>query len=257
MRYGVLAPGKRLRPLLMLVTAHALGADQDDLLDVACAVELVHAASLFLDDLPCMDDAGLRRGQPTVHIAFGEDVATLASVALLATAWRLTADTPQVTAAARLQMVTVLADAVGLDGLVGGQYRDLHASGAESISAVQVVNHKKTSVLFEAVFDIACLAAGSGPETRSQLRSAAAELGQAFQLLDDLLDRELESKETGKDSNQDSGKPTLVALLGPKLARQKLKDHVESANRWMQQAMPFDHSAVMLTNSIFAKSGLQ
>lgn len=257
MRYGALAPGKRLRPLMMLLTARALGAEEGSLMDVACALELVHAASLFLDDLPCMDDAALRRGQPTVHVKFGEDVATLSAVALLAEAWRLTANSQRLDATARLSMVTVFSDAVGVDGLVVGQYRDLHESSSASVAAAKTINHQKTSVLFEAAFDIACLAAGSSGETRECLKAAAAELGQAFQLLDDLADFELTSAETGKDAKQDVGKTTLVALLGPKLARQRLDSHVALAREYLEQAMPSDNSVIALTDSLFSRGRLK
>ncbi len=255
MRYGVLAPGKRLRPMLMLLTAQALGAHEDDLLDIACALEMVHAASLFLDDLPCMDDAELRRGQSTVHVAFGVDVATLSAVALLATAWRITAAAPAIEPAARLSMVTVLSDAIGPDGLVAGQYRDLHESSTANVSLAETINHQKTSVLFEAAFDIACLAAGSGGPTRASLKAAAAELGQAFQLYDDLGDVELAPADMGKDTHQDEGKATLVALLGPAAARQKLHAHVERAHDYLWQAMPGDTAVIDLTHSLFSRSG--
>jgi len=256
MQYGALAPGKRLRPLLVLMTARALGADEERLLDVACALEMVHAASLFLDDLPCMDDAGLRRGQATVHVVFGVDVATLAAVALLATAWRITANTPAVAPSVRLEMVTALSDAVGLDGLVAGQYRDLHESATACVGTAEKINHQKTGVLFEAAFDIACLAAGSSRQTRSSLKSAAAELGQAFQLIDDLGDAELAATDLGKDTSQDAGKATLVALLGPALARQKLHAHVQRAQELLWQAMPGDRSVADLTGALFSRSGL-
>ena len=256
MQYGVLAPGKRLRPLLLLLTARALGADADRLMDVACALEMVHAASLFLDDLPCMDDADLRRGQPTVHVVYGEDIATLSAVALLAKAWRITASTPFVEPAARLEMVTVLSDAVGVDGLVAGQYRDLHESAMASIGLAEKINHQKTGVLFEAAFDIACLAAGGDPKTRRCLKAAAAELGQAFQIIDDLGDAELSAAHLGKDARKDGGKATVVALLGPAAARQKLHAHVASAHGYLWEAMPGDTTVIDLTGSLFSRSGL-
>lgn len=256
MRYGTLAPGKRLRPLLMLLTARALGVDPASLMDAACALEMVHAASLFLDDLPCMDDADLRRGLPTVHLVYGEDVATLGAVALLATAWRLAANAPALDPVVRVGMVTVLSDAVGLEGLVAGQYRDLHRPSSPCIASVQRTNHQKTSVLFEAAFEIACLAADSDATTRQCLKAAARELGQAYQLIDDLSDLELTAAQTGKDAHQDAGKATLVALMGPALARQKLADHRALVQEHLWQALPFDNDVTSLTDALFVRSGL-
>ncbi|RYY50746.1 MAG: polyprenyl synthetase family protein, partial [Comamonadaceae bacterium] len=124
MRAAVMTPGKRLRPLLMLATGHALACRGPALLDLACAIEMVHCASLVLDDMPAMDDALLRRGQPTVHVRFGEDVAMLAAVALVSEACRIAAGTQGLRPAARVRIVEVLCHAVGPAGLVHGQYRD-------------------------------------------------------------------------------------------------------------------------------------
>jgi len=256
MQYGALAPGKRIRPMLMLLTARALGAQIEKIMDIACALEMVHAASLFLDDLPCMDDADLRRGQSTVHIKFGVDVATLSAVALLATAWKITAGAPRIDPGIRVEMVTVLSNAVGLDGLVAGQYQDLHESSGATVSQAEQINHQKTGALFEAAFDIACLAAGSDLQTRQQLRRAAGELGQAFQLIDDLADAELEATDIGKDARQDVGKATLVALLGASVARRRLEAHVEQAHALLRQAMPGDDSVIGLTGALFGRIGI-
>ena len=251
MRYGTLAPGKRVRPLLLLVSAKGLGLDPDKLVDVACALEMVHAASLFLDDMPCMDDAQLRRGQPTVHVTFGEDVAMLAAVALLACAWRTTATAPHVAPLVRTEMVGVLSDAVGLDGLVTGQYRDLHGTGDGTPLEASTTNEQKTGALFAAAFELAGLAAGASARTRDLMREAAGHLGQAFQLADDLADVEMDPASLGKDCHQDAGKSNLVSLLGHASARQRLQSHVERARHCLAQAMPADKTLPKLTRSIF------
>ena len=252
MRYGTLAPGKRVRPLLLLVSAKGLGLDPYKLVDVACALEMVHAASLFLDDMPCMDDAQLRRGQPTVHVAYGEDVAMLGAVALLACAWRTTATAPHVAPLVRTEMVGVLSDAVGLDGLVTGQYRDLHEAGtACTTDAASATNEQKTGALFAAAFELAGLAAGASDRTRDLMREAAGHLGQAFQLADDLADVEMDPASLGKDCHQDVGKSNLVALLGHAPARQRLQSHVERARSCLGQAIPADKMLPRLTRSIF------
>ncbi|WPB55825.1 polyprenyl synthetase family protein [Xylophilus sp. GOD-11R] len=253
MRYGALAPGKRIRPVMLLLTARSLGLDSSQLLDAACALEMVHAASLFLDDLPCMDDAVLRRGQPTVHVAFGEDVALLGTIALLSCAVRTTATLPGIDAAIRADMVVALSNAVGLQGLVTGQYRDLHDS-QEPISplAAEAINDQKTGALFAAAFELAAIAAGASPRVRGHLREAATALGRAFQLADDLLDVESSALETGKDSGQDAGKSTLVAQLGPARARRQLAAHVQEAQRQIALALPADTALAELTRCMFA-----
>lgn len=253
MRYGVLAPGKRVRPLLVLLAARGFGVDAAQVLDAACALEMVHAASLFLDDMPCMDDARLRRNQPTVHVAFGEDVAMLAAVALLAGAWRITATAPGLPPLVRTDMVTVLSDAVGINGLVTGQYRDLHASGpARTMPQIAQTNQQKTGALFTAAFELAGLAAGANAQTRAMLCEAADALGQAFQLADDLADGEMDVSALGKDCQQDVGKPTLVALVGPAGTRRILAGHVRRAEALFAQAMPGDQALAWLTRSLFA-----
>ncbi len=253
MRYGVLAPGKRVRPLLLLLAARGFGIDPADVLDAACALEMVHAASLFLDDMPCMDDAKLRRSPPTVHVAYGEAVAMLAAVALLAGAWRITATSSALPPLVRNDMVTVLSDAVGINGLVAGQYRDLHAGGpARTTPQIAQTNQQKTGALFTAAFELAGLAAGANAATRALMCEAADALGQAFQLADDLADGELPASALGKDCQQDIGKPTLVALVGPARTRRILAGHVRRAEALFAQAMPGDQALALLTRSLFA-----
>ena len=234
------------------LAAQDMGVEASDVIDAACALEMVHAASLFLDDMPCMDDAQLRRGQPTVHVTFGEDVAMLAAVALLACAWRTTATAPHVAPLVRTEMVGVLSDAVGLDGLVTGQYRDLHETGtACTADAASATNGQKTGALFAAAFELAGLAAGASARTRDLMREAAGHLGQAFQLADDLADVEMDPASLGKDCHQDAGKSNLVSLLGHASARQRLQSHVERARHCLAQAMPADKTLPKLTRSIF------
>ncbi|MDB5938252.1 MAG: Farnesyltranstransferase (Geranylgeranyl-diphosphate synthase)-like protein, partial [Polaromonas sp.] len=186
---GVLAPGKRIRPLLMLLVGRSLGHRSAALLDLACAVEMVHAASLFLDDMPCMDNARLRRGRPAVHARFGEDVAMLGAVALVTQACAIAASAPGLHGELRAQLVRVLCQAMGLQGLVRGQYRDLREGAAERhCEEISSTNQQKTGSLFSAGFEMAALAAGADDATRRALRTAALELGQAFQLRDDMED---------------------------------------------------------------------
>jgi geranylgeranyl diphosphate synthase, type II len=243
MRDGLLAPGKRTRPLLMLLAGHGLGCGTPALLDVACAVEMVHTASLFLDDMPCMDNAWLRRGRPSTHARYGQDVAMLGAVALLSRAWFVVASADGLPDALRAQLVMVLCEAVGHDGLVRGQYRDLH-EGATSRAAHDIAstNDQKTGVLFAAALDMAARMAATDGPTRSLLLRAAGEMGQAFQMRDDLEDGAEGGTEDGadrtKDRHKDDGKSTLVALLGRDEVRRRLKAHLGSAEACLRQAFP-------------------
>lgn len=231
MRAGTLSAGKRVRPLMMLSLAADLGCETSAVLDLACAVELVHAASLVLDDLPCMDDAALRRGQPTVHRQFGEDAATLAAVGLLSLAFRTVARVPYLAAGARAQAVVIMADAVGLAGLVGGQFQDLR-DGAQARSADQiaVTNHLKTGALFDAAFSLCAVCVDADEATRGRLAALATELGQAFQLMDDLHDCAV-LRVDDKDIGLDEHKSTLVHTVGPETALGRLKAHVGEIER--------------------------
>lgn len=236
MREGTLAAGKRVRPLLLILAARDLGCtvDQPGLLDLACAVEMVHAASLMLDDIPCMDNALLRRGRPTIHSQYGESVAILAAVALLSRAFGVVVEAQSLPPDCKTQAVAELSLAVGSQGLVQGQYLDLsEGARARSSEAILLANELKTSRLFDASLQMAAIVAGSSPQTRQRLRCFAQDLGQAFQLMDDLSDG---LSNTGKDANQDSGKSTLVALLGAEAVRQKLREHLRSADEHIASA---------------------
>ncbi|QNQ19981.1 polyprenyl synthetase family protein [Kosakonia sp. SMBL-WEM22] len=238
MREGTLVAGKRVRPLLLLLAADDLGCevDQRGLLDLACAVEMVHAASLMLDDIPCMDNAALRRGRPTIHRQYGENVAILAAVALLSRAFGVVAEAQGLSPACKSAAVAELSTAVGLHGLVQGQFLDLHEGDkARSPEAIQLTNELKTSRLFDATLQMAAIAAEAPPQVRERLRSFALDLGQAFQLMDDLTDG---LNGTGKDLNKDDGKSTLVAMLGAEVVHQRLSEHLRSADEHLATACP-------------------
>jgi geranylgeranyl diphosphate synthase type II len=236
MREGTLVAGKRVRPLLLVLAARDLGchADQPGLLDLACAVEMVHAASLMLDDIPCMDNALLRRGRPTIHRQYGENVAILAAVALLSRAFGVVAEAQSLSPACKTLAVAELSTAVGLQGLVQGQYLDLHeGAGARTAESILLANELKTSRLFDATLQMAAIVADAPQQARQRLRCFAQDLGQAFQLLDDLADG---LNGTGKDINKDHGKSTLVAMLGADAVHQRLRDHLRSADEHLASA---------------------
>ena len=228
MRYSLLAPAKRIRPVLALATAEALNHDPDDVLPFAAAIEMIHTYSLIHDDLPAMDDDDLRRGQPTCHVAYGEDVAILAGDALFAEAFRLalteqSGEPDNVTAAAR-----ELAAAVGAGGMVGGQFLDVSGDDeavgatAQDAAALRRLHELKTGRLIAAsVVCVVLLCGATGPATLG-LGRFAAELGVLFQIVDDILDVTGEDSELGKPSGSDErhGKRTYVSVFGLERARE-------------------------------------
>jgi geranylgeranyl diphosphate synthase type II len=220
MRYSLLAGGKRIRPVLALATARALGAEPERFLPAAAAIELIHTYSLIHDDLPAMDDDELRRGRPTAHVKFGEDVAILAGDGLFAEAVRLFCEQPgdpeRVLAALR-----ELTAATGVDGMVGGQYADVTAqqSGAEALRALHEL---KTGRLIAASVGSVLTLVGLGEPETIPYRRFAAELGVLFQIVDDILDVTGSDEELGKPHGSDErhGKLTYVSLFGLDRARQ-------------------------------------
>jgi farnesyl diphosphate synthase len=223
MRYSVLSPGKRLRPLLVLAGAQLFGVAQRSALQVAAAVEMVHAYSLIHDDLPAMDDSDLRRGRPTNHRQFDEATAVLAGDGLLTMAFQVLAD-PDThgDAAVRAELVSSLADAAGAAGMVGGQMIDLIAEKQRlDIGAITRLQRMKTGALIAFSCEAGAILAKVAPELRLALRGYAHDLGLAFQIADDLLDVEGSAAEIGKPVGADAaaGKATFVSILGIERAR--------------------------------------
>jgi geranylgeranyl diphosphate synthase type II len=222
--------GKRIRPTLaMLSTAH-FGGRELAALDFGCAVEMVHTASLILDDLPCMDDAAMRRGRPALHRGFGEDVAMLSAVALLNQAYAVIAEDAAHDPATRLTLTGLVSSAVGFGGLVEGQVRDLRDPPSHrDEAALTTLNHQKTGKLFVAALDGGAVIAGAGSAERLAARLFADRLGFAFQLCDDLLDSTASQDSVGKDVLQDEGRVTFVSLWGEARTRATIKLAVEEA----------------------------
>lgn len=242
MHAAVLPGGKRLRPLLLLAAGQALGAPVPALLDLACSLEMVHCASLVLDDMPAMDNARLRRGQPTVHVRFGEDVALLATVGLVSEACRVAATAPGLRAAARARSVQVVCQAIGPLGLVRGQYRDLRQD-VISAADVAAANDEKTGVLFAAALELAARAAGATGQVAA-LRRGGFALGQAFQLRDDLED--VAPDDGGlEERGQDAGKATLVHLLGTTAVHRKMEAELARALAGLLPVLARDDTLVL------------
>lgn len=253
MRASALSAGKRMRPLLLMLVARDLGCTSRALVDVACAVELVHAASLILDDLPCMDDASLRRGKPAIHVQFGEDVAILASVALLSRAFGVLSQAQDIQPATRARLVATLAQTVGEQGLVRGQFEDLHG-GARSPEAIATTNELKTGLLLGVAVDMAAIICHADEQVAQQLRAFALAAGQAFQIKDDFLDGK-DSAVTGKDSGKDAGKATLINTLGRDEAKRRLAACLLEADRCLGAAVGANGRTRHFVSQLFAKEG--
>jgi geranylgeranyl diphosphate synthase type II len=218
MQYALTGAGKRVRPVLTLAVADLFGCRSEPVLDLACAVEMVHACSLVLDDLPSMDDAALRRGRPTVHRVYGESVALLAALALLNRAYALVAEAAHRLALRRYtteDVVHHLAAAIGSDGLIGGQALDLLANPEEmDLDVLEYIHSHKTGALFMAAGELGAMAAEARRRDLEVIARFATNLGLAFQISDDLLDVLGTPEETGKDTGKDERKVTFVKLLG-------------------------------------------
>ena len=236
LRYRLMAGGKRLRPILVLLAAEACGADPRDAMPAACAVEMVHTYSLIHDDLPAMDDDDLRRGQPTSHVAFGEAMAILAGDALLTRAFEvLAADLPDPVVAA--ECCRVLASAGGSDGMVGGQVADLAATDTspenvdDPLEVLRAIHRRKTGRLLAASLELGAVVAGADNQVRESLLDYGQNIGLAFQVADDLLDVEGDIHRTGKTSGRDAqlGKWTYPALAGNDTSRELARNCIESA----------------------------
>ena len=247
MRYSALAPGKRLRPLLVLAGARLFGVARRSALQVAAAIEMVHAYSLIHDDLPAMDNSDLRRGRPTCHKEFDEATAVLAGDGLLTMAFEVLSD-PDTHGdpAVRCELVSALATAAGAAGMVGGQMIDLIAETRRlDIGAITRLQRMKTGALIAFACEAGAILAKAAPERRAALRGYAHDLGLAFQIADDLLDVEGSAAETGKPVGADAaaGKATFVSILGIDRARAQAELLVGQAVAHLEL---FEHKAELL-----------
>lgn len=233
MRYSLEAGGKRVRPVLCMLAAEALGAAPETALSCATALEYIHTYSLIHDDLPAMDDDDLRRGKPTCHVAFGEGQAILAGDGLLTEAFAVLASDESLPADRRMLAVRVLAEAAGWHGMVGGQSLDLEGeeltrSGKTyDLAHLQLIHRLKTGALLRASLELGGVAAGASSTQRTALRNAGTKLGLAFQIQDDILDATSTAEQMGKRVGKDEGKgkityPLLLGLEGARSALEKV-----------------------------------
>lgn len=244
MRYAALAPGKRVRPLLVYATGDSLGCDREQLDGIAAAVEMIHAFSLVHDDLPAMDDDELRRGRATCHKAFDEATAILAGDALQTEAFLLLSQNSEtLSAEIRLQMIELLALAAGSRGMAGGQTLDMEAENQElDLPRLEIIHIHKTGALIRAAVNMACLVSNCAADQRQNLDHYAKCIGLAFQIRDDILDVEGDTQILGKTQGKDvcNNKATYPALLGLAGAQEKARELVNEALDSLQH---FNHRA--------------
>ena len=235
MRYSVLAPGKRLRPILVIAGAEAVGGHAEAVLDTACALELIHAYSLIHDDLPAMDDDDYRRGRLTNHKVFGEAMAILAGDALLTLAFRLVAENAARVAPGAVGMVVAeVADAAGTDGMVGGQVVDIESEGKViSGEMLDYIHLHKTAALIRVALRVGAVLAGGREEVVDAISRAGEALGLAFQIVDDILDVEGNLAELGKTAGSDERKQkaTYPSLHGLPASKARARDLIEETKR--------------------------
>lgn len=225
--YALQGPSKRIRPMMLHLVAAGTAPDPDAL-RAGAAVELVHTASLILDDLPCMDDATMRRARPATHRAYGEATAILTSIALLNRAFGLLAET-EAPANVRLRLIRLLERAVGWHGLVAGQELDIAGLAADR-EGLEHINWLKTGTLFVAAVSMGATLRNVSAESTASLESFARDIGLAFQLADDLLDRLGSASDLGKDVGQDTEKTNVVSLLGIEETKAACLSHLARAD---------------------------
>lgn len=223
MTYSLMAGGKRLRPILMMTAYECFQSDASPVYPFATAIEYIHTYSLIHDDLPCMDDDALRRGQPTNHIKFGEDTALLAGDGLLTQAFYLTSTHQNYfSAEAQLKSIEVLSNAAGLKGMVVGQAADISPPGCIAPEAlIQYIHSNKTGALITASLEIAAILGGATPEEKKSLIQFGKEIGTCFQIQDDILDEVGDEEKIGKPigSDKENNKLTYPSIFGLEKAK--------------------------------------
>ena len=257
MRYSLLAGGKRIRPVLCLAAARAAGADPAGVLPAAAAIELIHTYSLIHDDLPAMDDDELRRGRPTSHVVYGEDVAILAGDGLFAEAIRHFCDRQEGDPARVLAALAELAGATGVGGMVGGQYRDVTAGQELDPAQLRELHSLKTGRLIAASVAVPLVLVGVADQRMDPFRRFAAELGVLFQIVDDILDVTGSEEELGKPRGSDErlGKLTYVSVFGLDRARELAAESHHKARAALDEAGSDTADLELVTDFIHTRRG--
>ncbi len=238
MRYTLFAGGKRIRPILSLLAYEACGGrDMEEIMPLACAIELIHTFSLIHDDLPAMDNDDYRRGKPTSHKVFGEAIAILAGDALFSYALRLVLKST-LQPSILLRALDEILDATGINGMIGGQVEDLLGEKCEPTpERVRSIHVKKTAALIRASLTVGGIAAATASETINRLREAGENLGMAFQIVDDILDETGKKERLGKSTHKDrgQGKCTYPRVFGLEKSRHDAMEYKNIAKRILRE----------------------
>jgi len=232
MRYSLFAGGKRLRPILCLAAAEAVGGDVEAAMPAACALEMIHTYSLIHDDLPAMDDDDLRRGKPTSHVVFGEAIAILAGDGLLTEAFVLLSDYRTMIPERALKLINVIARAASYRGMVGGQVVDMLSQNKPAdVETVEQMHSRKTAALISAAAESGALAGGGKDDQVKALARYGRAIGLAFQIADDILDIEGQTEVLGKTAGSDvaRGKVTYPAAVGLESSREAARKLIDQA----------------------------
>jgi len=256
MRYSLLAGGKRIRPVLALATAEAIGREPAEVLPLAASIELIHTYSLIHDDLPAMDDDSLRRGRPTCHVAYGEDVAILAGDGLFAEALGLVLEHQEGDPAHVLAAVRRLVAAAGVHGMVGGQYVDVAAAAGDlDAGGLRHLHELKTGQLIGASIECVLLLDGLAEPATIAFRRFAAELGVLFQIVDDILDVTGDEEALGKPQGSDErlGKRTYVSVFGLERARELAGESHRGARAALAEAGKSTETLGQITDYILTR----
>jgi geranylgeranyl diphosphate synthase type II len=258
LRRALASPGKRVRGVLVIAAGEAAGCKPERLADAAAAIEMIHTSSLILDDLPAMDDAALRRGAPTLHREFGEDLAILTSVALLNHAYGMLAKAHAALAPRQWSMQQVIkrvVDAVGWDGSVAGEAVDLHSEGsALDFDTLEFIHSRKTGALFVAAAAVGAMLANISPAALQRIEVFAKNLGLAFQITDDVLDVTGTPEVLGKDVGKDAQRLTFVKLAGvdgaKKLSEELVQTSLDSIANLGAAAQPLRDLAALVRDRV-------
>jgi len=263
-RYSLFAGGKRLRPVLALASAEAVGGRAEDALPAAAALEMIHTYSLIHDDLPAMDNDDLRRGKPTSHVVFGEAIAILAGDALLTHAFHVLATaastngTPETSEGERrLRAVSLLAEAAGMNGMIGGQVIDIESQGrGVDEKTLDQIHQKKTGALMEVAARLGAVMGGGEDDQIETLGGFGREVGLAFQIVDDLLDVEGDAATLGKSAGKDlkAGKATYPSVHGLENARSRARTLAQRASDLVAPFGPAGEPLVCLARRIVDRS---
>jgi geranylgeranyl diphosphate synthase type II len=231
MRYGILNGGKRIRPVITLAISHVFGGKDEKVLPAACAIEFVHSSSLILDDLPCMDNALMRRGKETCHRVFGEDIAILAAFGLLNHAFYLitTLREKKVKEKTITNLISILTDAIGPNGLIAGQTVDLTTKKPVDFELLEFMHSKKTGALFQASALFGAILSNAHEHELEAVKNYAKNLGLAFQIKDDILDTEGDPKKMGKERGKDKRETNFVSFAGLEGAKKIMEELVETS----------------------------